>query len=71
MVQTYINLLHHSLLVSGVTRTGKDKFDVQRSGLFIPTEMLTGQTAHAFQDLISSDLVPRVGHELGRILAGR
>jgi hypothetical protein len=55
----------------GVTRTGKDKFEVQRSGLYIPTEMLTGQTAQAFQDLISSDLVPRVGHELGRMLPGR
>jgi hypothetical protein len=55
----------------GVTRTGKDKFEVQRSGLYIPTEMLTGQTAQAFQDLISSDLIPRVGHELGRMLPGK
>ena len=54
----------------GVTRTGKDKFEVQRSGLYIPTEMLTGQTAQAFQDLISSQLMPRVGHELGRMLPG-
>ncbi len=55
----------------GMTKTGRDKFEVQRSGLYIPTEMLTGETAQAFQDLIRSDLMPRVGHELGRMLPGR
>jgi hypothetical protein len=54
----------------GTTKTGRAKFEVQRSGLFIPTEMLTGRTAQAFQDLINRDLVPRVGHELGRMLPG-
>jgi len=53
-----------------VTKTGKAKFAVVRSGLFIPTEMLQGQTAQAWRDVIENDLVPRVGHELGRMLPG-
>lgn len=54
----------------GVTKTGRDKFEVVRSGLFIPTEMLQGQSAQAWRAVIERDLVPRVGHELARLLPG-
>lgn len=54
----------------GKTKTGQDKFEVVRSGLFIPEEMLKGASASAWRDLIANDLVPRVGHELGRMLPG-
>lgn len=53
-----------------MSRYGAGKFQVQRSGLYIPEEMVTGQTAQAFQDLINSDLAPRLGHELARLLPG-
>jgi len=38
------------------------------SGVVIPEQLVTGATARSWEHLISSDLVPRVGHELKRIL---
>lgn len=52
----------------GATESGMDKFSVERSGLYIPTEMLAGQTARSWSDLIDRDLLPRVEHEIGRLL---
>lgn len=43
-------------------------FRVVRSGLYIPDEMVTGATADAWRRLLNTDLVPRVGHELARML---
>lgn len=51
-------------------RGASGKFEVVRSGVFIPTEMLQGDTAQAWRDVIERDLVSRVGHELGRMLPG-
>ena len=39
------------------------------SGVVIPEQLVTGATARSWEHLIASDLVPRVGHELKRILS--
>lgn len=52
------------------TETGRDKFKLERSGLFIPTEMLQGQSAQAWRMVIQRDLIPRIGNELSRLLPG-
>ncbi|MBR0871185.1 hypothetical protein JQ633_12510 [Bradyrhizobium tropiciagri] len=41
-----------------------------KSGLFIPEEMVKGQSEAAFYGVLQSDLAPRLEHELSRILAG-
>ena len=45
-----------------------DRFHVERSGLYIPDEMVTGASAAAFNSTAASELPARVEHELGRIL---
>ena len=47
---------------------GMDRFTVVRSGLFIPTEMVQGASAAAFNSMAAADLPARLEHELGRIL---
>jgi len=49
---------------------GMDRFTVVRSGLFIPTEMVQGASAAAFNSMAASDLPARLEHELGRIIGG-
>jgi hypothetical protein len=38
-----------------------------KSGLFIPEEMVKGNSAAAFYSTLETDLAPRLEHELGRI----
>ena len=51
-------------------RTGKGRMPIEsvRSGLFIPTEMVTGDSEAAFYGVVSRDLGPRLAHELYRVL---
>jgi hypothetical protein len=53
-------------------RTGKSRLPISKvkSGLYIPTEMLKGQTVAAWEQVIQSDLAPRVEHEVERMLPG-
>jgi hypothetical protein len=51
-------------------RTGGSRFPVRtlRSGLFIPTEMVTGPSEAAFHAVVDRDLNKRIAHELYRVL---
>lgn len=53
-------------------RVGGGRLPIARvkSGLYIPTEMLKGQTVAAWERVIRSDLAPRVEHEVARMLPG-
>lgn len=53
-------------------RDGSGRLPVakQKSGLFIPKEMVTGATAAAFQTTAESDLPDRLAHELLRVIDG-
>ncbi len=46
------------------------KIKKQKSGLFIPKEMLEGASVAAFKTVVATDLMPRLSHELGRLLSG-
>lgn len=50
------------------TKTGMARFQVVRSGLFIPDEMVQGASAAAFNATAAADLPARLEHELGRVL---
>lgn len=50
------------------TGSGRKPIAVQRSGLFIPTEMVTGSSEAAFYSTIESQLPNRIAHELYRVL---
>jgi hypothetical protein len=50
------------------TGSGRTPIAVQRSGLFIPTEMVTGSSEAAFYSTIESQLPARIAHELYRVL---
>ena len=54
----------------GRTASGMHRFEVVRSGLFIPDEMVQGASAEAFTSAVASDLPARLEHELGRVLGG-
>jgi hypothetical protein len=56
--------------VGGKTKNGKQKFQVVRSGVYIPEEMVKGASLSAWNDVINNHLVPRVGHEISRMLPG-
>ena len=64
--------LHGNVFV----RTGKSRLPIRmvKSGLFIPTEMVTGQTAAAFHTTVAISLEARLSHELapypGRVGVG-
>lgn len=51
-------------------RTGKSRgpLKVVRSGLYIPTEMVTGNSEAAFYATVERELPPRIAHELYRVL---
>lgn len=53
-------------------RAGASRLPIEkkRSGLFIPTEMVTGATASAFMSTVRTVLPVRLRHELGAILGG-
>lgn len=57
-------------IAGGRTKTGKQKFESVRSDLYIPDEMVTGETLAAFNGVINNDLVPRVAREVARLLPG-
>lgn len=40
----------------------------QKSGLFIPIEMLQGAAVDAFNTVVQRDMLPRLAHEIGRML---
>ncbi|MTV33028.1 hypothetical protein GJ654_18775 [Rhodoblastus acidophilus] len=44
--------------------------EVVKSGLDIPDEMVTGASASSFYSTVQSDLMPRVFHELLRVIPG-
>nr|USU32912.1 hypothetical protein NG677_04215 [Methylobacterium sp. OTU13CASTA1] len=50
------------------TASGMDRFEKQKSGLFIPEEMVRDESAKAFNDTASRDLGDRLAHELTRII---
>lgn len=52
----------------GKTASGMDQFEKQRSGLFIPQEMVTGATESAFMSTVQASLPARLEHELYRLL---
>lgn len=54
----------------GKTRNGKDRFEVVRSGVFIPEEMVRGATAAAFNATSARVLPERLAHHLGRAMGG-
>ncbi|SEQ48995.1 hypothetical protein SAMN05216548_10527 [Faunimonas pinastri] len=53
-------------------RLGRKRIPIaeQRSGLFIPEEMITGESEAAFFEVVESDLTDRLVHEVGRLLEG-
>lgn len=53
-------------------RTGKGRTPIasQRSGLFIPKEMISGATAAEFLAAVRTILPPRLAHEIAAILGG-
>lgn len=54
--------------LGGKTKAGKDKFEAVRSGLFIPDELITGRTRAAWEKSVQTDLLPRVEHEIRRLM---
>ena len=56
--------------VGGKTKSGQDKFEVVRSGVFIPQEMITGATAAAFHTTSARVLPERLAHHLARAMGG-
>lgn len=54
--------------VAGQTSTGMDKFEVVRSGVYIPHEMVKGETEKAWRMVAERDLPDRLRHEIGRLL---
>lgn len=53
-------------------RVGRKRLPIkgQKSGLYIPEEMVKGQSEAAFYRTLETDLAPRLEHELSRILSG-
>ena len=53
-----------------VRRVGKGRLPVRtvKSGLFIPTEMVTGSSEAVFYSTVESELPDRLAHELYRVL---
>lgn len=54
----------------GVTRNGMDEFEVVRSEVYIPREMVQGATEQAWRDTAANHLEPRLRHEISRLLPG-
>ena len=52
------------------TGAGRLPITLQRSGLFIPTEMITGASASAFYTTVEQRLPTRLAHELGWAMGG-
>jgi hypothetical protein len=50
------------------TGSGKLPIELQKSGVIIPNEMVSGATADAFQTVVRQSLPRRIKHELGRLL---
>jgi hypothetical protein len=55
-----------------VRRVGKGRYPLrgEKSGLFIPTEMVSGSSQAAFFATVERDLPNRIAHELYRVLGG-
>jgi hypothetical protein len=47
---------------------GRTELERLRSGVFIPTEMVEGETAKAFEAVVSEVLPRRLHHEINRVL---
>ena len=52
------------------TKTGQDAFHVEKSGVFIPKEMVKGATAAAFNAAVDKVLPQRIAHEIKRATKG-
>ena len=50
------------------TGSGRTPIEKQKSGLFLPKEMVSGATALAFETIAERDLPDRLAHELARII---
>lgn len=48
--------------------TARGPIAVQKSGVYIPDEMVKGETAAAFQQVVDRDLAPRVEHEISILM---
>lgn len=64
---------NRSEMVAGgavVRRAGKGRYPLHgvKAGLFIPTEMISGQSEDAFYSTVDRELPARVAHELYRVL---
>lgn len=57
--------------VGGKTKIGQDKFEVVKSGVIIPQEMVTGATAAAFSAVAGRVLPERIAHHLARAMGGK
>lgn len=51
-----------------VTSSGMDAFEVVRSGVYIPREMVRGATEQAWRATVDKHLEPRMRHEISRLL---
>ena len=53
-------------------RAGSGRFPIQKikSGVFLPKELLTGETASGFNQIVRQALPRRVQHELNRVTGG-
>lgn len=49
-------------------KRGMDRFEKAKSGLFIPTEMISDASAGAFNSMVATDLPARLEHELARVI---
>lgn len=52
----------------GVTKNKMDEFEVVRSGVYIPNELVRGATEQAWRSIVDNRLEPRLRHEIGRLL---
>lgn len=51
-------------------RSGEEQFEVVRSGVIIPAEMVKGATVQAWHAAVDRNLEQRLRHEIGRLLPG-
>ena len=66
MLNTTDKIIKHK---TGLLNLAEELGNVSKACQVIPEQLVTGATARSWEHLISSDLVPRVGHELRRILS--
>jgi hypothetical protein len=58
------------LRTGGSTGSGQDEFEKVKSGVYIPREMVEGETRQAFEMVVRRDLPLRIEHEIRRATNG-